>query len=201
MKEERETEVKDEKLDLTNFICDICKRKFTNYRAFGNHKLKHDTRTFTCLNCGIQLLGIKKFCDHMQRYKFVTCHICGKDIKSRKKYRHFKTCLIKKEKGKPKREELFCNFCNYKTMDSFNMKRHSNLHIKKSCNDCHEEFDNQTLLKKHLRKVHMPKVTKIPKLIKCKWENCVYSSARPYQVKRHESTCSKGQTMEVVSWF
>ena len=77
MKEDKEadifnlTEIKDEKnledkkFDLRILYCKICDREFSSAKSFKNHKQNHDNRTFTCLNCGKQLLGLKKFDEHM----------------------------------------------------------------------------------------------------------------------------------------
>ena len=37
------------------------------------------------------------------------------------------------------------------------MKIHSNIHVKRSCDDCSEEFDNKKLLNKHIQQVHIKK--------------------------------------------
>ena len=202
MKEKSELNLKDEKniedkkLDLVNLYCEICKRPFFNKRLFHNHKEKHDNRTFTCLNCGQKIQGKKRFCEHMRSYRFFSCSICGKDIKSNNKSRHLKTCLVKKEEIKPPKKILSCSICDYKSIHNYYMKIHSNIHVKRSCNDCPEEFDNQKLLNKHIQQVHIKKVPR-----KCKWENCTYANKKTSNVRRHETTCSKGQSMDVVTWF
>merc|ERR1712098_942953 len=100
----------------------------------------------------------------------------------------------------PKMNELSCNFCDYKSMKKINMKRHAELkHIKRSCNDCHKEFDSLTILNKHIRQIH---IKKVPKLKNCKWEDCSYTTKINSNVRKHELICSRRPIeLEVVSWF
>ena len=210
MKEEKEGEflnlskIKNEgmndnkKFYLTKFSCEVCKIQFPKAISLKNHKLKiHDNRQFNCLNCGLQFLGLRRFNEHMRRYRSVSCKICGKDIQAKNFSRHFKLCAIKKEEVKLKTEEFSCNFCDYKSMHKRNLKLHSNnMHSKRFCTYCDKEFDNKGTLYKHNRKVHSKK--KVPKIFRCKWENCTYSYKIAQNVRRHELTCSK--SFEVVTW-
>ena len=184
---------------LTKLSCEICKRQFSTTNGLKNHKLIHYNRPFNCFNCGLQFLGLKRFSEHMRRYRSVNCNICGKNIQSKNFSRHYKSCAIKKEEVKPKREEFSCNFCDFKSMHKRNLKLHSdNMHSKRFCIYCDEEFDNKGTLYKHTRKVHKQK--KDPKIFSCKWENCTYSSKNSSNVRSHEKfSCSK--SFEVVTWF
>ena len=200
VKVEENKDEKYEKFHLSSLCCTICKNQFPNKKAFNNHKTNHhDDRTFTCLNCGKEFVGIKRFSDHMRSYQFVTCQNCGKDIKSKNKNKHLRLCLIKKEKVKTENiEELCCDFCDYKSIIKVNMKIHTERkHIKRSCGDCQKEFDGQAMLNKHIRQIH---VKKVPKLTKCKWDNCLYTTKITSNVRRHELYCS-WRSRDVVTWF
>ena len=194
-----------EKINDTSIICEICKQQLPDKQAFRNHKKRHDQRSFSCFNCGKQFIGILLFHRHLLKYKLFNCEICGKDWPIKNRSRHTKSCIIKKEEIKSKKEDYECNNCEFNTTRKQYLERHiARKHTKISCLNCDEMFDNLKKLRNHVTFYH-PKEgpKKEPVAKQCKWPNCSFQSKHHKNVLRHEKiNCSKRpETSVSFIWF
>ena len=126
MKEEIVTDckngIKDEKLEgkinnVTRISCDICEIQFPHRQTYYDHKKKHDKRSFSCLNCGKQFIGLWLFHNHMRKHKLFTCEICGEDRQVGNRSRHIKNCNIRHTK-------ISCSNCQQEFDNPAKLRNH-----------------------------------------------------------------------------
>ena len=104
------------------FHCLLCNRKYPSEKKLREHKIvSHDIRARTCSICNKHVLGNKRLNNHMKNHKKVNCEDCNKVMPISNLKRHLKSC--KKEKL-----WLICKFCNFKTVQRTEFKKHLKMH-------------------------------------------------------------------------
>ena len=106
-----------------------------------------------------------------------------------------KATVVKKEKtDEPKIYYCETGNCKKKFSSVHGLKVHMtgshNVLITHTCNLCHEVFDTVKEKTKHDATHHkMNTRSSSPKLHFCRFEGCTHSSNRPFDIKRHETSC------------
>jgi len=139
------------------FMCHLCDYRSKNKDYLREHLAAHEKRTWTCAKCGSTLSSKKSYQNHMRAMHteagqdLVPCPECGKEFKSYHMYSHMNRV------HKPKKFQ--CTYCDYKTINNFNLKLHvSKMHLgkkeldKEECDLCGIKTTN---LEYH-KKIHHP---------------------------------------------
>ncbi|KAG5678482.1 hypothetical protein PVAND_008152 [Polypedilum vanderplanki] len=195
-------------LSTSNFSCSHCQLKYKTKNFLKRHiEESHlGLKRFSCQFCGKEFKRKEHLHDHENRHANpVTCHICGKLVKSLEQ--HVKN--IHKEK---KEAETFpCSFCG-KFFNKYVLKTHINnvhnkLHyahtIDRPCLKCEQKFTRLEDLKRHELMNHFEGVIKY-----CHYQGCnkMFKSVKLLNMHMHvherseEDTCNNcGKIFQTIS--
>ena len=156
--EEFKEDIELDQIKLEEIQCDQCPKECYGQDELVKHKrAAHDTREFTCEECGKSITGSRAFYSHRRRHKKFQCPKCRKHLVVDIKARHIRKCSGIQDKVK---EEVVkkCHHegCSYTTHRNNNLKRHELTHLTCDVVGCGMEFRSKKKLDAHKRKVHKP---------------------------------------------
>ena len=132
--------------------CYICTFLSLSAEDLKHHMSKHHNPVkittypkHTCYVCTFLCLSAKDLKHHMSKHhRLVECTFCNKFIFNDVLHHHKLNCS-------PDKHYLNCQLCDYKSLKSFDLKRHMEIHVKKPliCKLCGKCFENEDKLEKH----------------------------------------------------
>ena len=132
--------------------CYVCTFLSLSAKDLKHHMIKHHNPVkittypkHTCYACTFLCLSAKDLKHHMcKHHRLVECTFCNKFIFNDVLHHHKLNCS-------PDKHYLNCQLCNYKSLKSFDLKRHMEIHVKKplTCKLCGKCFENEDKLEKH----------------------------------------------------
>ena len=200
--EEFKEDIELDQIKLEEIQCDQCPKECYGQDELVKHKrAAHDTREFTCEECGKSITGSRAFYSHRRRHKKFQCPKCRKHLVVDIKARHIRKCSGIQDKVK---EEVVkkCHHegCSYTTHRNNNLKRHELTHLTCDVVGCGMEFRSKKKLDAHKRKVHKPIFASNicpkqgPKKHSCGW--CGYETSFTTHIKKHEKICASKKRAE-----
>ena len=193
---------RDHKKKHLTIDCQLCGKTLSKQSNFRSHQLRC-TKDFAnyrypCTICDGKFerkCDLKQHCERChtvrtQLYQVYQCNICNFHTLNKETLReHTRT-----------HRDLSCNICNQKIRGYKHLLKHRHLHKQsehlqlhdlKKCPKCDYKTNYKSNLNAHTWRIHMkPKIKESgPKTMpKCSF--CDYTSKVPYNVHRHEETCS-----------
>merc|ERR1712080_322687 len=131
----------------TEFVCDACKKSFSDENSLQRHRLSHSGVKFQCKFCKISFTTALAWKKHEishedVKFKWAICDESfqtDKSLASHNKKAHEKA---EKDEKSPKAKTNFCEFCDFSTAYKSNLKKHvETMHAKKEKDNLHGSGD------------------------------------------------------------
>lgn len=174
------------------FYCEKCGIRCQNFSSYATHFIKyHESNArFSCLACSEIFWNLKDLHVHQrknhEKFKLKICVYCGLYFNTAQILRSH---LIMRHNRADNREEIFCDFCNFKTKVKEKLNTHMAIHKKYSdeiCEFCGMTFKRSSDLTNHVTLVHEKKVS-----VDC--EICGKNFKSMYALRKHKKeTHNKG---------
>ena len=193
-----ELELDDIKVEVESnedeLVCEICSKEFNSKKSLTYHRNSaHKLKEYTCMDCGKELIGSKKYHDHRRSHKTFECPKCSESHPVKNRYRHMEKC---DGSSKTKTKEKMCDQCEYVTTNSSNFKKHLLTHIRHQCEEPHCDYLAKSVkkLEVHKKKVHREAPVICATRHQCGY--CDFEGKFPSYVARHEKICSMKKQAE-----
>ena len=157
------------------YVCDFCKRSYSNITSLNYHKESHkpNLEKYVCNECGLQFSAEFNLLRHRNAFhgdrsqtEKIKCKKCGECFSlTTNLMRHLKEKHNKKStnldfvENLDQTEEFECEFCDSKFRRKSNMIRHIlHVHTKKEnefkCSQCGSSYPRKDTLTRHVKSCH-----------------------------------------------